>query len=656
MTTPRLLSDRYELGDTLGYGGMSEVHRGLDKRLGRDVAVKVLRADLARDPQFQLRFRREAQNAAALNHPAIVAVYDTGEVQSDFGPLPYIVMEYVDGHTLREIVKTQGPMTQQRVIEVMADVCAALDFSHKHGIIHRDVKPANIMINRAGAVKVMDFGIARALGEGQNVTQTAAVIGTAQYLSPEQAQGLAVDARSDVYAAGCVLFELLTGEPPFTGDTPVAVAYQHVREDPRSPSELNPSVTPQLDAIVLKALSKNPANRYQSSAEMRADLVRVRSGQQPLAPIVMSADERTAMLNAPSSTGNTRRINGAGTRHLPPPAPPVRYDGEYDEPERRSRRPLMIGIAAALVLGLVGLTAFLIYGGSPAVKQVSVPDVAGQQPEAARAALQAANLLVTIDRVPSTADQKDRVVGTDPSASSQVPERSTVALQVGNGPDQAAVPPLTGKTVAEAGPLLTQRGLVLGAQTEQNTADPALVGKIISSSPAAGENAAGGTPVAVVVGKQQTTTAVPNVVGQNVDDAAKVLQQAGFNVKKTDVDAGGSDGDVVATQPAVGTQVAPGSTVTLAVTSGDGSSQLEMPDVTGDKLRDAQRKLAQEGIVDIGVRQQPTSDDDDNGRVLSQSPARGSQVAPNEQVVLTVGVSSGGGSSSSPDSSATPGN
>ena len=211
MTTPRLLSERYELGEVLGFGGMSEVHRGLDTRLGRDVAVKVLRADLARDPQFQMRFRREAQNAAALNHPAIVAVYDTGEVQSDFGPLPYIVMEYVDGQTLREIVKTTGPMSQQQVLDVMADVCAALDFSHRHQIIHRDVKPANIMINRAGAVKVMDFGIARALGEGQNVTQTAAVIGTAQYLSPEQARGEAVDARSDVYAAGCVLYELLTG-------------------------------------------------------------------------------------------------------------------------------------------------------------------------------------------------------------------------------------------------------------------------------------------------------------------------------------------------------------------------------------------------------------------------------------------------------------
>src|SRR5882762_6894595 len=275
MTTPQLLSNRYELGDTLGYGGMSEVHHGHDVRLGREVAVKILRADLARDPQFQERFRREAQNAAALNHPAIVAVYDTGEAHTEMGPLPYIVMEFVDGRTLRDIVKTEGPLPGQRAMEIMADVCAALDFSHRHGIVHRDVKPANVMITKNGAVKVMDFGIARAVTDGQAaVTQTAAVIGTAQYLSPEQARGEQVDARSDVYAAGCVLYELLTGEPPFTGDSPVAVAYQHVREDPKPPSSVNPRVPPQLDAIVLKALAKNPINRYQSSAEMRGDLVR----------------------------------------------------------------------------------------------------------------------------------------------------------------------------------------------------------------------------------------------------------------------------------------------------------------------------------------------------------------------------------------------
>lgn len=236
MTTPKNLGSRYELGEIIGFGGMSEVHKARDLRLSRDVAIKVLRADLARDPTFYLRFKREAQNAAALNHPAIVAVYDTGEAEIDGGPLPYIVMEYVDGDTLRDIVRGKGPLPPRRAMEVVADVCAALDFSHKAGIVHRDMKPANIMINRAGAVKVMDFGIARALADTSNpMTQTAAVIGTAQYLSPEQARGETVDARSDVYSVGCVLFEILTGEPPFTGDSPVAVAYQHVREDPACP-------------------------------------------------------------------------------------------------------------------------------------------------------------------------------------------------------------------------------------------------------------------------------------------------------------------------------------------------------------------------------------------------------------------------------------
>ena len=346
MSTPRLLSNRYELGETLGYGGMSEVHHGHDVRLGREVAIKILRADLARDPQFQERFRREAQNAAALNHPAIVAVYDTGETNTEFGPLPYIVMEYVEGRTLRDIVKTEGPMSQKRAMEVMADVCAALDFSHRHGIVHRDVKPANVMITKNGAVKVMDFGIARAMHDGQSaMTQTAAVIGTAQYLSPEQARGESVDARSDVYAAGCVLYELITGEPPFTGDSPVAVAYQHVREDPNPPSSVNPAVAPELDAVVLKALAKGPANRYQSAAEMRSDLVRTLSGQRPAAPMVMSEDERTQVMNA------DRRQ-------------PQRYE-EYNEPDdedpkaKRRRRTILAVLAAVFVLGAVLLIMWL---------------------------------------------------------------------------------------------------------------------------------------------------------------------------------------------------------------------------------------------------------------------------------------------------------
>src|SRR3954464_3164157 len=305
MTTPQPPSDRYELGDILGFGGMSEVHLARDVRLHRDVAVKVLRADLARDPSFYLRFRREAQNAAALNHPTIVAVYDTGEAETPNGPLPYIVMEFVEGVTLRDIVHADGPMEPRRAIEVIADACQALNFSHQHGIIHRDVKPANIMISRAGAVKVMDFGIARALADSSSVTQTAAVIGTAQYLSPEQARGESVDARSDVYSLGCVLYEILTGEPPFTGDSPLAVAYQHVREDPVPPSKRHEGISPDLDAVVLKALAKNPENRYQTAAEMRADLVRVHSGESPEAPKVFTDAERTSMLSAPTSDHRT---------------------------------------------------------------------------------------------------------------------------------------------------------------------------------------------------------------------------------------------------------------------------------------------------------------------------------------------------------------
>ena len=290
----RLLGGRYQVGELLGYGGMAEVHRGRDLRLGRDVAIKMLRTDLARDATFQMRFRREAQNAASLNHPAIVAVYDTGEETAPTGEtLPFIVMEFVNGRTLKEVLGAEGRLQPRRALEICADMCAALEFSHRHGIIHRDIKPGNVMLTQTGQVKVMDFGIARALASGATtMTQTSAVIGTAQYLSPEQARGEAVDARSDVYAAGCVLFELVCGHPPFVGDSPVSVAYQHVRETPPTPSDINPDVTPAVDAIVLKALSKNPLNRYQSAGEMRADLLRAAAGRPVLATPVHDARRR----------------------------------------------------------------------------------------------------------------------------------------------------------------------------------------------------------------------------------------------------------------------------------------------------------------------------------------------------------------------------
>src|SRR5437763_825253 len=339
MTSPQVLGERYEIGGVLGRGGMAEVHRGRDLRLGREVAVKVLRSDLARDPSFQVRFRREAQASASLNHPAIVAVYDTGEDRTASGATHYIVMEYVEGDTLRDVLRSEGHLDPERAMSLTADICGALDFSHRNGIVHRDVKPGNVMITPQGAVKVMDFGIARAVSDSAaTMTSTAAVIGTAQYLSPEQARGESVDARSDVYSAGCLLYELVTGAPPFTGDSPVSVAYQHVREDPRLPSSINPAIPPDLDAILLKAMSKNPANRYQSAAEMRNDLLRALAGQRVEATPVMGDAEKTTILAA------TPGSYGYGD------------DGDWDEdgdPARKRRRNRIIAIIAVAALLLV---------------------------------------------------------------------------------------------------------------------------------------------------------------------------------------------------------------------------------------------------------------------------------------------------------------
>ena len=657
MTTPRLLSERYELGEVLGYGGMSEVHRGLDTRLGRDVAVKVLRADLARDPQFQMRFRREAQNAAALNHPAIVAVYDTGEVQSESGPLPYIVMEYVDGQTLREIVKTSGPMTQQKVIEVMADVCAALDFSHRHQIIHRDVKPANIMINRAGAVKVMDFGIARALGEGQNVTQTAAVIGTAQYLSPEQARGEAVDARSDVYAAGCVLYELLTGEPPFTGDTPVAVAYQHVREEPKRPSSVNPNIPPELDSVVLKALSKNPANRYQSAAEMRNDLVRVRNGQPPLAPAVMSDAERTAMLGAGQATGATRRLNGGG-RHAPPPVQQG-YDDYYDdEPPRRNTGRLVAIIAAVVVaLGAIGFVAYQLLSGPPPAAKIAVPAVLGMSFNDASNQIVSKGLKVNPNptRVDSSPQDKDKVTGTNPTGGEQVLAGTLVTITVGNGPPNANVPDVSGQSVDDATAKLTAAGFTVGNTKNDETSDTTKQGKVTRTDPGAGKNAPTNKPVDIYVGIAPAKITIPDLKGKSAKDAKQQL--VGLGIPAAQITGQAVDGNdvndnsiVVQTNPPANTQVDKTASVELLVsedgtggnTGGNTGGTIRMPSVVGKNYQDAYDQLKQLGFTNVSGQGVTVTNRNDDKKVKGQDPQSGSKVPANTPIVLQVGQYAGG--------------
>ncbi|MFF0144474.1 serine/threonine-protein kinase [Amycolatopsis sulphurea] len=652
MSTPRLLSNRYELGDTLGYGGMSEVHHGHDVRLGREVAIKVLRADLARDPQFQERFRREAQNAAALNHPAIVAVYDTGETGTDVGPLPYIVMEYVEGRTLRDIVKTEGPMSQKRAMEVMADVSAALDFSHRHGIVHRDVKPANIMITKNGAVKVMDFGIARAMHDGQSaMTQTAAVIGTAQYLSPEQARGESVDARSDVYAAGCVLYELVTGEPPFTGDSPVAVAYQHVREDPNPPSSVNPAVSPELDAVVLKALAKGPANRYQSAAEMRSDLVRTLSGQRPSAPMVMSEDERTQVMDA------DRRV-------------PQRYD-EYaeeaaeDPKAKRRRRIILAAVAALLVAGVVLMVMWLSNAFSDTNKTAQIPSVVNQPVVSAKAALQSAgfssfgqNKTVPCGVSPAnpgdptcTDDQIDKVLAIDPAAGSTVATSTQITLTVGVRPDSVQVPDLHGMSPDKAAQTLEKAGLKVGNQNSQTVDTQSDVGKVVAQTPTASSSAAKGSAVDITVGSQVAQKQVPDTTGKSYSEAKQIISDAGFKPVRQDQDSDKPKDTVISQQPNGG-NLAPGSQVTLVVSKG--KQQIQMPSLLGMTLDQATQQLQSLGWSGSISQQTTQSGGGQPNTVVKQNPAAGSSISPNQSVIVFV-YQDNGSSGGIPTSPSNPG-
>jgi eukaryotic-like serine/threonine-protein kinase len=624
MTIPRLLSDRYELGETLGYGGMSEVHRGRDVRLGREVAVKVLRADLARDPQFQHRFRREAQNAAALNHPAIVAVYDTGETQSEYGPLPYIVMEFVDGRTLRDIVKTEGPLDQQRAMETMADVCAALDFSHRNGIIHRDVKPANIMINNAGAVKVMDFGIARALSDGQGVTQTAAVVGTAQYLSPEQARGELVDARSDVYAAGCVLYELIAGDPPFTGDSPVAVAYQHVREDPLPPSHLNPEISPALDAVVLKAMSKNPANRYQSAAEMRSDLVRVLNGQRQLAPVVMTDADRDLMLDSGPTV--VMRPGRAGRRRSEAIGAPIE--------ERRSGRGLGI-LTTVVITAIIGMILLLftdVFGGGP--KPMPLPNVVGEPVLQADQSLTAAGFQTEHRPVESTPQDLDRVVAMSPTG--QAVKGTTIRLDIGAGPAEVEVPNLLGLDRVQAQSSLQQVGLVLSPdQRQQVVQDDKDVGRVQVQDPPAGRKLAKGKSVTITVGVAPETFGVPDVVGTNIDQAQRNIAVAHLTAQIQEVDSAVQRGQVLKQNPPGGTTVKAGSTVTLTVSRGN---QFQMPNLRGLTPDQALTALQRTGWTGT-LHEVSTQVNDPNqvGLIVAQDVPPGTGFARDQTITVTVG-------------------
>ncbi|MDD7937641.1 Stk1 family PASTA domain-containing Ser/Thr kinase [Actinomycetospora lutea] len=580
MSQATLVAGRYQLGPSLGRGGMADVHAGLDVRLGREVAVKVLRSDLARDPSFRLRFEREAQNVAGLNHPGIVAVYDTGEVAAEGIGLPFIVMEYVSGSTLRDLLRVHGPMPPERACAVMADVCAALGYSHDSGVVHRDVKPANIMITPGDVVKVMDFGIARALTETGPALTGDMVIGTAQYLSPEQGLGQEVDARADVYAAGCVLFELLTGEPPFTADSPVAIVYQHVREDPPMLSTLTPPgvvVSPELEAVVRRAMAKNPDNRYPTAADMRADLLRVLAGERPDAPAVLGEHD-------PDDTGrgwDTGRWTDPGRRarrrdDLADTAetlvtPELARSGRRSAadggrtgahaaatPARPRRRLALLGVALAVLLG----GGWWLLG--PA--DTEVPRLVGLSRDEAVRALADAGLAPILVPTASPPDQVDRVVGSSPDVGQRVDEESAVTLRIGRGPGLVQVPLLVGRSPEAARVAAEGAGLVLTPVPRlRETSDPTEVGQVVGQDPVPGSLRPPGDAIELVIGQRRPTLQVPDVVGRSRASAEATLEGVGLEVSVRQVDSGGAPDTVVTVAPGVGTAVPRGSTVTMDV-------------------------------------------------------------------------------------------
>ncbi|MGP0027901.1 MAG: Stk1 family PASTA domain-containing Ser/Thr kinase [Streptosporangiaceae bacterium] len=554
MTQPRLLGGRYELDGVVGRGGMAEVYRAHDIRLDRTVAIKTLRIDLARDQTFQARFRREAQSAASLNNPSIVAVYDTGEDMATGLPVPYIVMEYVDGRTVRDLLQADHRLLPERALEIVDGVLGALDYSHQSGIVHRDIKPGNVMVTRNGDIKVMDFGIARAMSDDQaTMTQTAQVIGTAQYLSPEQARGERVDARSDLYSTGCLMYELLTGRPPFTGDSPVAIAYQHVRENPVPPSVVDPEIPSWADAIVLKAMAKDPADRYQSAAEMRMDVQRAMNGMAVAAPTRMDM------------YGRTQQMGGATVMASPTTAvPPYGYgqDESDGEPPRRSYRALLWILGLLVVLGAVGALAYMMFGGSG--KTYAVPLVQGLPQAKAVQEVSAAHLQPKVADKPSSGVTKGDVISTNPAEGDTVKVNTVVTLFVSSGPNQVTVPNVVGESASAAQSQLSKLGLTVKQVADSTSNQPA--GTVTRQSPGGNAQVSPGSMVTISVSGGEVT--VQSVVGDSAATAVSVLQGQGLTViTKQGTQAGATPGNVFAQTPAANTSVPQHSQVTVYVQS-----------------------------------------------------------------------------------------
>jgi serine/threonine-protein kinase len=548
---------------------MAEVRRAVDQRLGRSVAVKQLRTDLATDPTFQARFRREAQSAAGLNHPTIVAVYDTGEeVDPMTGvAIPYIVMELVEGATLRDLLKDGRKILPERALELTQGVLDALSYSHKAGIVHRDIKPANVMLTPNGGVKVMDFGIARAVADtSATMTQTAAVIGTAQYLSPEQARGETVDSRSDLYSTGCLLYELLVGRPPFVGDSPVSVAYQHVRETPLPPSQLDPEISPEIDAVVLKALAKDRSERYQSAREMKDDISRLLAGQQTTAQQATAVVPLAAGAMAANAYDDATHVATQPT--FVPPSGPEGPEEEYEEEEPRKSRVGLAILVTALIVAALGLGGWGLYRmlNPSGTDTVEVPLVVGFTEQQASDQLTERQLQVEVKKVNGDEENKGRVTAQDPPENTVVPVNSTVTITVNDGPKTATIPKnLVGQDVKDVVNALEDLNFSnvkkVAAKSENTDAKP---GEVTSISPKEGETVPLDTKITVryATGKSE----VPNFEGVSRAAAIRMSEDAGFGEPQfVERESSQPAGTVIAQTPRAGRNVDRDTTIRLVL-------------------------------------------------------------------------------------------
>jgi len=620
---------RYRIERKLGAGGMADVYLAEDQELGRRVAIKILNDRHAADDSFIERFRREAKNAAGLSHPNIVSIYDRGEAEGTY----YIAMEFLEGRSLKELIVSRGPAPIKVTIDYARQILAALAAAHKQGIVHRDIKPHNVIVGPEGRLKVTDFGIARS-GASQ-MTEVGSIIGTAQYLSPEQARGAPVDQTSDLYSVGVVLYEMLTGQVPFTGDTPLEIAMKHLSEIPRPPSELRPEVPHDLDSVVLRALAKDPSERYQSAEEMDADLARVAEGlpvdpeTETMATAVLSGSG--LMAAAPTSV-ITRPAGTAPTRAAPPGrTPPAGYYG-YEGPPRR-RRPVWPWVLAVLLLLAAAGAAWFAYtkiqDQLDQNKPVAVPLVKGITEQLAVQKIQGAGLNPAVARDFSDAVPKGTVIDQNPQAGDHVQKHTNVQITVSKGKETVKVPSVIGLSRDAAITTLANAGLDPHAFDVNSTKE---VGTVTAQDPPAGQVVEKGSKVRINVSSGPADVTVPSVVGMTYDQASRTLRNQGFQVSRVDVDSEEAKGTVVDQSPSG--SAAPGSTIQLSVSKGP--KQSTVPDVTSQDEASARSTLESAGFK-VVVQRQDVNDPGLVGIVLSQSPSPGTQAPQNSTVTIVVG-------------------